>query len=66
LQFAQVMTAQAHVVREIARAFEVTKVDVIQFAGKMLFGLQHVEPDREEPRDDRLNFNVESLAHAAN
>ena len=32
---------------------------------KMLLGLQDIDANRQEPRNDRLYFHIESLAHAA-
>ena len=40
------------------------EMNVIQLACKMLLGLQDIDANRQEPRDDRLYFYIESLAHA--
>ena len=43
LQLPQVMRTQTDIVGEIARAFQMAEVNVIQFACKMLLGLQDIE-----------------------
>lgn len=58
------MRTQADIVGEIARAFQMAEVNVIQFACKMLLGLQDIDTNWQEPRGDRLYFRIESLAHA--
>ena len=39
LQFADVVSAQAHIMDEVSRALKVARIDVIKFLPKMLFRL---------------------------
>jgi hypothetical protein len=49
---------------EIASALEVAQIDVIEFFAEVLLGLQYLKPNGLKPRDDRLNFKDEVLAHS--
>ena len=52
LKITQIVPAQTQVVDKISRAFEVTQMDVIQLAGKMLLCLQHIETDGQKSSDE--------------
>jgi hypothetical protein len=57
------MSTQAHIVDEISRALKVAQIHVVEFLAKMLLCLQHLKPNGLEPRDNRLDFKLEILAH---
>ncbi len=63
LQFSNVVPSQAYIVDEISRALKVTQIHPIKLLAKMLLCLQHLNPNRLEPRDKGLNFDGEVLAH---
>ena len=48
---------------KISSAFEVTQIDVIQLAGKMLLCLQHIETYGQKSSNEGLNFVGDAAAH---
>ena len=63
LKFTQVVPAQTQVADKISSAFEVTQMDVIQLAGKMLLCLQHIETYGQKSSNEGLNFIGDAAAH---